>query len=261
MAQSKPLLTVVLTTYNRPHLIIHALQSVVDCDDVKEILVVDDFTADLPDEWASSIERIDSRIRVIQLAQNGGVSIARNQGWQAAKGSHVLFLDDDDRLFPRGLRRLWKHVLRSPSFVHVGMLHTEVGGVKTGRRWPASARAGQIWGLDHPGPFRKFLSWDVKQSAIIPIDLLHEIGGFDVNFQSRVWTEIFFRISEISAIRGHFVPVDQLNRDPIDRITAHTCLRQEHFEKLIAKHCALLEARHERRVLLEANHNKMMARK
>ena len=35
---------VVLMTYNRPHLIIHALQSVVDCDLVNEILVVDDFT-------------------------------------------------------------------------------------------------------------------------------------------------------------------------------------------------------------------------
>ena len=261
MAQSKPLLTVVLTTYNRPHLIIHALQSVVDCDDVKEILVVDDFTADLPEEWASSIERIDSRIRVIQLPQNGGVSVARNRGWQAAKGSHVLFLDDDDRLLSRGLARLWKRVMHSPSIVHVGMLHTEEGGVKTGRRWPASTRTGQIWGLDPQGPLRKFFSWDVKQSAIVPIELLEKVGGFDPQFHIRQWTEIFFRFSEVSPVRSHFIPVYQLNRAPIDRLTAHTVRRQEDFEKLVAKHRSLLEARPERRALLEANHKKMLARK
>jgi len=261
MAQYKPSLTVVLTTYNRPHLIIHALQSVVDCDDVNEIIVVDDFTADLPEEWASSIERIDSRVRVIQLAQNGGVSAARNQGWQAAKGSHVLFLDDDDRLFPCGLRRLWKRVMRSPSIVHVGMLHKIVGGVKTGRRWPASTRAGQIWGLDPRGPFRKIFSWNVKQSAIVPVKLLKKVGGFDPQFHIRQWTEIFFRLSELSPVCGHFIPVYQLNRDSMGRLTAHRERRKEDFEKLLAKHSALFDARPGRRAILEANHNKMMGRK
>ena len=190
MAECKPSLTVVLTTYNRPHLMSHALQSVVRCTVVDEILVVDDCTVDHPRNWASSVEQMDSRIRVIQLPENGGVSVARNQGWKVANGSHVLFLDDDDHLLPRGLARLWKRVMRSPSIVHVGMLYTEAGGVRTGRRWPASTRAGQIWGLDPHGPLSKFFSWDVKQTAVVPISLL-EKAVVDPRFHIRHGQKFF----------------------------------------------------------------------
>ncbi len=261
MATTQLSLSVVLTTYNRIHLVRTALRSALASRAVVEIVIVDDCSVNLPENWAASLEQIDPRIRVIQLPENGGVSRARNRGWQVAKGSHILFLDDDDQLLPRGLGRLWKRVLRAPSVVHVGMIYTEKGGVKTGRRWPASTRKGQFWGLDPRGPLRRFFSWDVKQSAIVPIELLEKVGGFDPQFHVRQVTELFFRFSEFSAIRGHFFPVYQLNRDPIDRLTAHKVRRQEDFEKLIAKHSALLDARPERRALLEANHNKMMARK
>lgn len=261
MARSKFSLSVVLTTYNRLHLVRTALRSALASQAVVEIVIVDDCSVNLPENWAVSLEQIDPRVRVIQLPENGGVSRARNRGWQVAKGSHILFLDDDDQLLPSGLNRMWKRVLRSPSVVHVGMVCTEKGGVKTGRRWPASTRKGQIWGLDPRGLLQRFFSWNVKQSAIVPIELLEKVGGFDPQFHIRQWTEIFFRFSELSAICGHFIPVYQLNRDPIDRLTAHKVRRQEDFEKLIAKHSALLDARLERRAVLEANHDKMMARK
>ena len=60
-----------------------------------EIILVDDGSPDksplICDEYSAS----DSRVRVIHKP-NGGLSQARNEGLNIAKGEYVIFLDSDD---------------------------------------------------------------------------------------------------------------------------------------------------------------------
>ena len=64
-----------------------------------EVLVIDDGSTDhsglICDEYAAS----DNRIRVIHKA-NGGLSAARNTGYEMARGEWITFLDSDDWIDP-----------------------------------------------------------------------------------------------------------------------------------------------------------------
>ncbi len=62
-----------------------------------ELLIVDDASPDHSGAIADEAAARDSRVRVIHLSENGGVSEARNRGLTQAAGDYCLFLDPDDR--------------------------------------------------------------------------------------------------------------------------------------------------------------------
>src|SRR3954464_14214558 len=97
-ATSMPTFSVIIPTYGRPKFLSEAVASVLaqTCADF-ECIVVDDAgpeLATLPN---------DARIRVIRRDENGGPPAARNTGIDAARGTYVAFLDDDDVWLPTRL--------------------------------------------------------------------------------------------------------------------------------------------------------------
>jgi glycosyltransferase involved in cell wall biosynthesis len=93
----KPLISIILTTYNRCRLLPRAIDSVVGGSyDNFELIVVDDASSDGTEELASKLR--DPRIRYLRQPENGGVLRARNRGFDAARGGLVTILDDDDEL-------------------------------------------------------------------------------------------------------------------------------------------------------------------
>ena len=98
----KPLVSVIIPTYNRGWIISEAIDSVLaqDYQDY-ELIVVDDGSTDNTREILDAYER-----DIIVLRQaNKGVSAARNRGIAAAAGQLVAFLDSDDLWLPRKLSR------------------------------------------------------------------------------------------------------------------------------------------------------------
>lgn len=90
-----PLVSVVIATKNRPHLLRHALQSLVrQSYGSWEALIVNDGGVDVSDV----IARIEhgGRFRYIPLAVSGGQVRARNHALRELRGDIVCFLDDDD---------------------------------------------------------------------------------------------------------------------------------------------------------------------
>lgn len=96
---------VVITTRNRPGLLELAIRSVMRQVGVDwRLIVVDDCSVPsivLPSGCAG-----DPRVELITLTENAGLPGARNAGLRSCSSEFVLFLDDDDLLFPDALSTL-----------------------------------------------------------------------------------------------------------------------------------------------------------
>src|SRR6202162_5793139 len=102
---SKPLVSVLIDTYNHERFIEHAIASVFEQDmpmaDV-EIVVVDDGSTDGTPEI---VRRYEPRIRLLRKT-NGGEASAFNAGISECRGEIIAFLDGDDWWAPGKLRRV-----------------------------------------------------------------------------------------------------------------------------------------------------------
>ncbi|MFK5957869.1 MAG: glycosyltransferase [Lutibacter sp.] len=89
----KPLVSVIIPTYNRPNYLKQTLKSVVNQTYTNiEILVIDDGSKM---NYAESICNKHPNCKYFYKT-NGGLSSARNFGIKKAKGEYIAFLDDDD---------------------------------------------------------------------------------------------------------------------------------------------------------------------
>lgn len=101
MADTKPLVTVVIPTYSRPTNLLRAISSVLNQTYKEiEIIVVDDNGIDTScqKDTRKVLQDLiqESRITYIPHDVNKNGSAARNTGLEQAKGAYICFLDDDD---------------------------------------------------------------------------------------------------------------------------------------------------------------------
>jgi glycosyltransferase involved in cell wall biosynthesis len=107
------IVSVLIPTYNRGHILGQALQSVLNqtYQDF-EILVVDDGSSDDTVDVLKSFP--DERIRYFRHPQNRGCSAAYNTGISLAEGTFVATLDSDDSWMPNYLERQVGFLTRHP---------------------------------------------------------------------------------------------------------------------------------------------------
>jgi glycosyltransferase involved in cell wall biosynthesis len=90
-----PLVSVVVTTYNRKELLKETVNSILEQTFTDfELIVVDNYSSYDFKEYMSSFN--DKRIRVFQNQNNGIIAVNRNFGIEKAKGNYIAFCDDDD---------------------------------------------------------------------------------------------------------------------------------------------------------------------
>lgn len=70
-----------------------------------EIILIDDGSPDLCPQLCDKLADSDTRIKVIHQ-DNGGVSVARNNGIKKAQGEIICFLDADDEWLPEYLKEV-----------------------------------------------------------------------------------------------------------------------------------------------------------
>ena len=71
-----------------------------------EVVVVDDCSTDKSLNSVKKFrdsEDIGSKIKIIELEKNGGISNTRNVGLHCSRGKYITFLDNDDMLMPNAL--------------------------------------------------------------------------------------------------------------------------------------------------------------
>lgn len=99
-----PTVSVIVPTFNRPHMLINALNSIMDQSYKNyEIIVVNDGGEDVTE----IINQIPcSNITYISHPENRGMAAARNTALKIAKGKYIAYLDDDDIYYSNHLEIL-----------------------------------------------------------------------------------------------------------------------------------------------------------
>ncbi len=123
-----PLVSVLVTAYNREQYIATALESVLaqSFGDF-ELLVVDDRSTDGTRDIACAYERLDRRVRVIVNERNLGQFKNRNRAAELAAGALLKYHDSDDVMYPHCLAAMVPALLAYPEAAF---------GLTTGKDWP-----------------------------------------------------------------------------------------------------------------------------
>ena len=116
MKNPNPLVSVVVSTYNRADLLYETIQSILNQTYKKiEVIVVDDGSTDTTKKIVNSFE--DYRIQYIYSENWGGPAKPRNIGIKRAKGEYIAFQDDDDLMVPDRIHLLLKALCVNPDAV------------------------------------------------------------------------------------------------------------------------------------------------
>ncbi len=118
-ADSKPLVSVVVPTFNRAYCLARTVDSVLSQTHGNvEVLIVDDGSKDETRQMIAARYETDARVKY-HYQENAGVVRARNHGFALAQGAFIALLDSDDVWLP------WKLELQ----LAIMRQHPEVGMV------------------------------------------------------------------------------------------------------------------------------------
>lgn len=122
--EERPLISVIITSYNYAHYIGESISSVLaqDVPDL-ELVVVDNASTDATDEVVARFSA-DPRLRYYKNATNIGLTPNHNRGLELARGRYILFVSADDMLLPGHLRRCSEFLESHPDIdmVYAGVI-------------------------------------------------------------------------------------------------------------------------------------------
>lgn len=185
---SKPLVSVIIPTFNRGYCLAESIRSVLDQSFTDlELIVVDDGSTDNTQE----VVRQFTGIQLIQLEENRGVSFARNRGIEQAQGNWIAFLDSDD-LWEKGkLRSQIQWVEQNPESQAV---YTDEIWIRNGVRVNPMNKhqkySGNIFKYCLP------LCIVSPSSVLLRAELLNEVGGFDESMPVCEDYDLWLRIAK-----------------------------------------------------------------
>lgn len=95
------MISVIIPVFNASDFLASSVNSVLEIDKVKEILLIDDGSTDNSLEICHKLKELDKRIKVFthQERKNKGAAESRNLGIKMAKFPYIAFLDSDDFYF------------------------------------------------------------------------------------------------------------------------------------------------------------------
>ena len=188
MIEQSSIISVIIPTYNRAHLIGRTIKSILNqtFQDF-EIIVVDDGSVDDTEEVVRSFD--DPRIKYLKHQKNLGASTARNTGIKNSRGEYIAFLDSDDEWLPEKLKKQINIFQRAPD--KVGLVYS----------WAEM--------IDEKGELFRKLNFVVKgrvlqnilrgnfipsSTVVVKKKCFDEVGLFDESFAScqdrEMWTRI-----------------------------------------------------------------------
>lgn len=190
-----PLVSIVIPTFNRRHLLRRTLASV--CAQLYrplEVIVVNDAGADVRDIVAPFAESLP--IQRIEHDRNQYLAASRNSGAAAADGHAILFLDDDDELYPHHIGHLvWL----------LGSRRARAGRTSSLRRQPIPGHVGRYGYARHP--WRAFRLAELLEENVTPVqtvllerELLEQVGPFDTTLLANEDWDLWIRVARATEV-------------------------------------------------------------
>lgn len=190
MELEKPLVSVIISTFNRQPYLQRSIESVLNQDFQDfELWAVDDGSTDTTWQWLNDHYTNHNQVHLVHQ-ENRGVSAARNLGIEASHGEWIAFLDSDDEWLPQKLSRQVELLQKKTDLVWV---HGEEKWYRNGQFLAQKKKHKKSGG-------RQFLR-SIELCCISPStvmirrDILKELSGFNEDFPVCEDYELWLKIS------------------------------------------------------------------
>jgi GT2 family glycosyltransferase len=229
---SAPLVSIVVSTYNRPELLAETLASIErQTYPNLEIIVVNDAGSDV-----KRVVPHFARARLLNQPENRGPAAARNRGLADARGEYVQFFDDDDEMFPDHVATLATALTRSGLDVAYGQMINAIVTPAGDGTYHLESLAGSVSLLDHAD-----IQWAgsiATTSLMFRRSLIERIGNVDETQDAAEDYEFWLRLAtgrewarspDITSL--YFIRKDGSNRSSVRArryATAHRAIYAKH---------------------------------
>ncbi|MBN1759673.1 MAG: glycosyltransferase [Chitinispirillaceae bacterium] len=205
-----PLVSIIVPTYNRPHLIGTTLQSILGQSYPNiEIVVVNDCGTPVEDVVYSMNK--SNRITYIRHAKNSGLAAARNTGIRAARGKYIGYLDDDDFYYPDHVQTLMEYIINNNvqvAYADAAMaLQHRVNGI-----WETKERK-LLYSYDFDYDLIFVRNLFPVLCVIHAKECIDAVGGFDETFKTHEDWDLWVRMSR------------RYKMQHIKKVTAEYCVK------------------------------------
>ena len=207
----KPLVSVVMPTYNRLGLLPRAIDSIREQTyDNFEFIIVDDGSTDGSANLLASYAQIDKRIKILTNPTNKGISYSRNRGTDAAKGKYVAIMDSDDYSLPTRLEKHVKYLEENSDVIALTALYHEMGKAKNEtNNWVPPQRFNIIFHFKNYFTNISFFRKDfIKKHNIRYNENL--ISSEDYDF----WAQIFMKGGKFAILNEHLFNLRRHRTNP-----------------------------------------------
>jgi GT2 family glycosyltransferase/glycosyltransferase involved in cell wall biosynthesis len=181
------LISVIIPVFKTdPKYLVEALQSLSrqSCIAFETIIILDGPQPSSLGLIVSDFQDSMKKVRVIELSENLGISVATNRGIEVAENEYVLFLDHDDLLTPNAISEVSRAIMDSPETHLVYSDHDKVN------------ENGQTFGPEFKPDFSPVLAFSYMYIGHLKVykkKLFFEFGFFDKNFDGCQDYEWFLR--------------------------------------------------------------------
>lgn len=192
---TKALVSIIIPCYKQAHFLSEAIESALaQTYPHVEIIVVDDGSPDNASEVAARYPQV----RCLRQ-ENAGLPAARNAGMRASRGEFLVFLDSDDRLYPRGLEINLKHLAQRPDCAFVSGQHflMSAGGTPMQRTTQLQVER------DHYLMLLQGNFIGCPATVMYRRSMLEALGGFDVSMKSVEDYKVYLELAREHPIVNH----------------------------------------------------------
>ena len=193
MTNSLPLVSVLMTAYNREIYIAQAIESVLQSTYTNfELIIVDDGSTDSTLSIAKKYAEADERVYIYQNETNLGDYNNRNRAASLAKGMLYKYLDSDDVIYPCSIEIMVNYYLKYP---HIGYIFCDYLNQDDSKPFPieySSYMAYKEHFLD------THLFYAGPGGTLIPANVFKDVGGFSGSRHlgdTELWLKIALKYS------------------------------------------------------------------